>query len=153
MLSSDQAAQWLGTNEKEVIEQVDAVEEPVLGQFSGLGYRRHKVPKTKKKVWVNMQCNALARFERPLLESMQSVWKVDEHLTERLSSSKRQHERKLGATLKRNQSQDPVGDVEEEEEEMGRSQMFSAPKKRKTSKDDLLVAQKTRRRKKKHETL
>ncbi|KAI8106979.1 hypothetical protein M9434_001627 [Picochlorum sp. BPE23] len=125
------AAQWLGTNEKEVIEQADAVEEPALGQFSGLGYRRHKVPKTKKK----------------------SVWKVDEHLTERLSSSKRQHERKLGTTLRRNQSQDPVGDVEEEGEEMGRSQMFSAPKKRKTSKDELLVAHKTRRRKKKHETL
>lgn len=90
------------------------------------------------------------------MQSLQSVWKVDEHLTERLSFSKRQHERKLGGTLKRSQShqsQDTVGDVEEEEEEMGRSQMFSAPKKRKTSKGDLLVAQKTRRRKKKHETL
>lgn len=43
-------------------DQVDGVEEPAFGQFSGLGYRRHKVPKTKRKVWVNMQSYHVIEF-------------------------------------------------------------------------------------------
>lgn len=45
-----QAAQWLGTDEKEVTEQANQIEEPSFAQFSGLGYKKHKVPKTKRKV-------------------------------------------------------------------------------------------------------